>query len=91
MSAETSPAVTTLETWAALDEDDSRELVDGRLDDEEVPSANHEAVVRWVLVLLDAYFRPRGSFGVRRRAPVTSRTCRARRSLQRSHGTPASA
>lgn len=91
MSAATSPAVTTLEAWAALDEDDSRELVDGRLDDEEEPSAIHEAVVRWVLVLLDAYFRPRGSFGVRRRAPVTSRTCRARRSLQRSHGTPASA
>jgi Uma2 family endonuclease len=45
---------------AALDEDDSRELADGRLDDEEEPSAIHEAVVRWVLVLLDAYFRPRG-------------------------------
>jgi hypothetical protein len=60
MSAATSPAVTTLEAWAALDEDDSRELVDGRLDDEEEPSAIHEAVVRWVLVLLDAYFRPRG-------------------------------
>jgi Uma2 family endonuclease len=44
----------------ALDEDDSRELVDGRLDDEEEPSAIHEAVVRWVLVLLDAYVRPRG-------------------------------
>jgi Uma2 family endonuclease len=60
MSAATSPAVTTLEAWAALDEDDSRELVDGRLDDEEEPSAIHETVVRWVLVLLDAYFRPRG-------------------------------
>ena len=60
MSGATSPAVTTLEAWAALDEDDSRELVDGRLEDEEVPSAIHEAVVRWVLVVLDAYFRPRG-------------------------------
>ena len=52
----------TLDAWAALDEDDSRELVDGRLEDEEVPSAIHETVVRWLLVLLDAYFRPRGGF-----------------------------
>ena len=60
MSAATSPPVLTLDAWAALDEDDSRELVDGRLEDEEVPSAIHETVVRWLLVLLDAYFRPRG-------------------------------
>ena len=62
MSAAPSQPVTTLEAWAALDEDDSRELVDGRLEDEEVPSAIHEAVVRWILVLLDGYFRPRGGF-----------------------------
>ena len=62
MSAATAPPVVTLEAWAALGEDDSRELVNGRLEDEEVPSAIHETVVRWLLVLLDAYFRPRGGF-----------------------------
>ena len=62
MSAATSPPVLTLEAWASLDEDDSRELVDGRLADEEVSSAIHETVVRWLLVLLDAYFRPRRGF-----------------------------
>jgi hypothetical protein len=60
MSAAPSPHVTTLESWAALDEDDSRELVDGRLEEAEVPTAIHEAVVRWLVILLDAYFRPRG-------------------------------
>ncbi len=60
MSAAASPLVTTLEAWAALEEDDSRELVDGRLEDPEVPSAIHEAVVRWILVLLDGHFRPAG-------------------------------
>ncbi|HEX3771643.1 MAG TPA: Uma2 family endonuclease [Polyangiaceae bacterium] len=62
MSAVAAPPVTTLEAWAALDEDDSRELVDGRLEDDEVPSAVHETVVRWLLVMLDAYLRPRGGF-----------------------------
>jgi len=60
MSAAAVPPIFTLEAWAALDEDDSRELVDGRLEDEEVPSAIHETVVRWILVLLHAYFGPRG-------------------------------
>jgi len=79
MSAVTSPSVTTLEAWAALDEDDSRELVDGRLEDEEVPSAIHEAVVRWILVLLDAYFRPRGGlvFGSGIRLAVSARSGRS--------------
>jgi Uma2 family endonuclease len=62
MSGATSSIGVTLDAWAALDEDDSRELVDGRLEDEEVPSAIHETVVRWLLVLLDAYVRPRGGF-----------------------------
>jgi len=50
----------TLDEWASLQEDDSRELVDGVLEEDEMPSFVHETVVRWLLVLLDAYFRPRG-------------------------------
>ncbi|HSQ64345.1 MAG TPA: Uma2 family endonuclease [Polyangiaceae bacterium] len=52
----------TLEAWLALDEDDSRELVDGVLEEAEVPTPIHETVVRWLVVWLDAYFRPRGGF-----------------------------
>jgi Uma2 family endonuclease len=62
MSAAPPPELVTLDAWERLDEDDSRELVDGRLEDEEVPSAIHEAVVRWLIVLLNAYFEPRGGF-----------------------------
>jgi Uma2 family endonuclease len=78
VSAATSPVVTTLEAWAGLDEDDSRELVDGHLEDEEVPSAVHEAIVRWIVVLLDTYFRPRGGlvFGSGIRLAVRPRTGR---------------
>jgi Uma2 family endonuclease len=60
MSAANPPALVTLDAWGDLDEDDSRELVNGRLEEEEVPSAIHEAVVRWLVVVLDAYFDPRG-------------------------------
>jgi Uma2 family endonuclease len=50
----------TLEDWARLDEDDSRELVDGHLEEAEVPDLVHEITVSWLLVRLDAWFRPRG-------------------------------
>jgi hypothetical protein len=40
----------TIDQWAALDEDDSRELVDGRLEEAEVPSVVHEVIVRWLLL-----------------------------------------
>lgn len=38
----------TLEEWAAMDEDEPGELVDGRLEEEEVSSAVHEIVVMWL-------------------------------------------
>jgi Uma2 family endonuclease len=50
----------TLEDWAALDEDDSRELVDGALEEAEVPSVVHEVVVRFLILQLAPYFRDRG-------------------------------
>lgn len=38
----------TLEEWAAMDQDEPGELVDGRLEEEEVSSAVHEIVVMWL-------------------------------------------
>jgi Uma2 family endonuclease len=50
----------TIDQWAELDEDDSRELVDGRLEEAEVPSVVHEVIVRWLLLQLAPYFTARG-------------------------------
>jgi Uma2 family endonuclease len=50
----------TIDDWAALDEDDSRELVDGALEEAEVPSVLHEIIVTWLQLLLGPYFRGRG-------------------------------
>src|SRR5258708_1225086 len=42
----------TLEEWAAMDEDEPGELVDGRLEEEEVPNLVHELVVAWLIRVL---------------------------------------
>ncbi len=52
----------TLDDWFALDEDDSRELVDGVLEEAEVTTFLHETVVTWLILLLGTYFRTRGGF-----------------------------
>lgn len=52
----------TIDDWAALQEDDSRELVDGVLEEAEVPSVLHEVIVTWLHLLLGPYFRARGGF-----------------------------
>lgn len=54
------PQEMSLDDWAALPEDQPGELVDGALEEEEVPDATHEVVVAWLLDLLRTYFRPRG-------------------------------
>jgi Uma2 family endonuclease len=54
----------TLPDWAALDEDDSRELVDGVLQEAEVPSVAHEIVVGYLHLLLAPYFRARGGLAL---------------------------
>jgi Uma2 family endonuclease len=49
----------TIEAWADLDEDVSGELVDGRLEEEELPTALHEAIAAWLLWALQTWVMPR--------------------------------
>lgn len=61
MSAATEPQrPCSIEEWEALEEDDDRELVDGVLVESEMVDVVHESVVRELLVVLSAYFKPRG-------------------------------
>lgn len=48
-----------LEEWAALDEDVPGELVDGVLEEEEIPSFLHEIVVAWLIQVLRTWARRR--------------------------------
>jgi Uma2 family endonuclease len=50
----------TVDEWAALDEDTPGELVDGAIEEEEMPTLVHEAAVMWLVPLLRPYFRARG-------------------------------
>ncbi|UQA63567.1 Uma2 family endonuclease [Polyangium aurulentum] len=50
----------TLDEWAALPEDEEGELVDGRLEEEEMPDWVHEIVVGWFIERLRAWLVPRG-------------------------------
>ena len=45
----------TLEQWAAMSEDEPGELVDGYLEEEEVPDLVHETVVAWLVWLLKTW------------------------------------
>jgi Uma2 family endonuclease len=51
----------TLEEWAAMDEDEPGELVDGRLVEEEVARNLHEAAVSWTIGTLRTWAKPRGA------------------------------
>ena len=72
----------TVDQWEELDEDDSRELVDGVLEEAEVTNFIHETVVRWLVVLLDTYFRPRGGFVVASGLRYVIRRDRGRMALE---------
>jgi Uma2 family endonuclease len=57
------PAVEmTLDGWAAMDEDDEGELVDGILVEEEMPSMSHELTVAWLVHVLRSWLSSRGGF-----------------------------
>jgi Uma2 family endonuclease len=51
-----------LAAWAAMLEDEPGEFVDGRLEEEEVPSYEHELVVTWLVWVLRNWLAPRGGF-----------------------------
>jgi Uma2 family endonuclease len=51
----------TLEEWAALDEDEPGEIVDGVLVEDEVPSMVHERVVVWISRRIDEWASSRGA------------------------------
>ena len=50
----------TAEEWAELDEDTPGELVDGRLEEDEMPTILHEAVAMWIAHFLRTWAAPRG-------------------------------
>lgn len=50
----------TLEEWGELPEDELGELVDGYLEDEEVPSLAHELTVTWLTAALRTWLDGRG-------------------------------
>jgi Uma2 family endonuclease len=61
--ADTAPSASmSLEQWAAMDEDEPGELVDGRLVEEEVPDYVHEVVVSWLNAVLRVWAVARGGF-----------------------------
>jgi Uma2 family endonuclease len=50
----------TLEEWARMDEDETGELVDGQLVEEEDVGAAHESIVAWLVVVLGGWLGGRG-------------------------------
>jgi Uma2 family endonuclease len=51
-----------LEEWFDLAEDEPGELVDGRLEEEEMPGALHELTVTWLIYVLRSWLLGRGGF-----------------------------
>jgi Uma2 family endonuclease len=51
----------TLEDWAALPEDEPGELVDGRIEEEEVPDYVHELIIMWFGRVLGNWATSRGA------------------------------
>ena len=49
-----------LDEWVALDEDEGGELVDGYLEEEEMPGALHELAVTWLTMVLRLWVGSRG-------------------------------
>ncbi len=56
----TTDAGMTVEEWAALPEDEPGELVDGRLEEEEVPDFVHETVISYLIEVLRGWLARRG-------------------------------
>jgi len=56
------PPEVSLEEWAAMDEDEPGELVDGQIVEEEVPDFDHEAIVMWLAAAFFNWLIARGGF-----------------------------
>src|SRR5437899_1377209 len=56
------PRLMTLEEWAALDDDVEGELVDGILEEEEMPTVLHELIVTWLTTALRRWASRRRGF-----------------------------
>lgn len=54
------PREMTLAEWASLPEDEPGEVVDGLLEDEEMPNVRHERVIVWIVLQAGAWALPRG-------------------------------
>lgn len=52
----------TVEQWGDLDDEDRRELVGGRLQEDDVPGVLHDLMIATLLVLLNDWVRSRGGF-----------------------------
>ncbi len=65
----------TLAQWADMDEDQSGELVNGQLVEEEVPSHLHETIVAWLIETLRAWGRSHGCpvFGSEHKLGISAR------------------
>jgi len=61
-SARDAPRPMTVADWEAMPEDEPGELVDGFLEEEEVPDPVHEAVLAWLLSALRTWVLPRGGY-----------------------------
>lgn len=55
-----SPERVTLEEWADLEEDDTREWVDGVLEEAEMPAFVHELVIAWLIQVVRNWGEGRG-------------------------------
>jgi Uma2 family endonuclease len=62
MQGSAAPRLLSIEEWADLDEDVEGEFVDGRVEEEEMPSILHEVVVSWLVCWLGVWVTPRGGF-----------------------------
>lgn len=64
-----------IEEWAAMPEDEPGELVDGYLQEEEMPGLLHEIVMAWLLSVLRTWTAPRGGlvFGSEAKFAVAAR------------------
>jgi Uma2 family endonuclease len=78
-SAATQPRLMTLEEWADLDDDEEGELVDGILEEEEMPTFLHDLVAAWFIRVLGLWARSRRGFVTGSETKVAIRPGRGRK------------